>query len=77
MEENQKSAMEKDPEEEGLKEFLIRKIMVLKEWLKPVPGDALPLQILKTILKSIAVLILIAVSPVVIVILILVFFVTL
>ena len=69
--------MEKDPEEEGLKEYLLRQIKLLKEWLKPVPGEALPIQILKAILKSIVVLILIAISPVVIVILILVFFVTL
>jgi hypothetical protein len=46
----------------------------IKEWIKPDPADNLFVQIVKLIFKCIALLILIALSPVLLVVLVFVFF---
>ena len=61
-------------EGEGIKEMLINRVKSLKEWLKPNPNDTLLIQSLKMIYKALAVLVLIAFSPVILIILLLVFF---
>ncbi len=61
-------------EGEGIKEMITNKFKQLKEWLKPNPNDSLVIICLKMIYKIIAVLLLIAFSPVIIAILIFVFF---
>ncbi len=61
-------------EGEGIKEMIINRLKLLKEWVKPNPNDTLLVQSLKMIYKAIAVLILIAFSPVILVILVFVFF---
>ncbi len=59
---------------ESIKEMIVSKFKQLKEWLKPNPEDSMLITSLKMIYKIIAVLLLIAFSPVIIVILIFVFF---
>jgi hypothetical protein len=44
------------------------------EWMKPEPGDALPLRVVKFILKCTVLLLLIAFSPILLIILVFVFF---
>jgi hypothetical protein len=61
-------------EEEGIRKMLANRIKWLKEWVKPNPADSRLIQGLKLIYKSIAVLILIALSPVILVALLFVFF---
>lgn len=46
----------------------------IKDWIKPDPSDHLLLQFVKLIFKCIALLILIALSPIILVILLFVFF---
>jgi hypothetical protein len=54
---------------------LIRKYFnTIKEWVKPDPADPLWKTLLKSIYKLIAVLVLIALSPVLLVVLLFVFF---
>jgi hypothetical protein len=60
-------------EGEGMKEMVINRFKEFKEWLKPNPADTFVIQSLKMIYKAIAVLVLIALSPVILVILIFVF----
>lgn len=48
-------------------EVLATHLARLKEWMKPHPDDQLALQIVKTILKSLAMLVLILFSPVLLV----------
>ena len=60
-------------EGESIKEMLISRVKRLKEWLKPNPSDTVLIQSLKMIYKALAVLILIALSPVILIILLLVF----
>lgn len=64
-------------EEESFKGMIISRIKQLKEWLKPNPADSTAVTILKLIYKSIAVLVLIALSPVILVVLLFVFIATL
>lgn len=64
-------------EGEGLREMVINRFRKLQEWLKPNPVDSTLVQSLKMIYKAIAVLLLIAFSPVIIAILIFVFVATL
>lgn len=45
-------------------EVLAAQLSKLKEWLKPNPGDGLALKIVKMILKSVVLLILLLISPV-------------
>jgi hypothetical protein len=61
-------------EGQGFQELLVNKFNQLKEWVKPNPADTTLVKSLKMIYKVIAVLILIAFSPVIIIILALVFF---
>ncbi|MBA2746340.1 MAG: hypothetical protein H0U44_08960 [Flavisolibacter sp.] len=60
-------------QEEGIINYAKKKIRQLLEWVKPVPEDPVIIKILKLIYKSIAVLLLIAFSPVILVVLIFVF----
>lgn len=64
-------------EGESFSEMLSNRWKQLREWLKPDPSDSLLVQSLKMIYKAIAVLILIALSPVILIILAFVFFATL
>ncbi len=59
---------------ESIKEMIVIKFKQFKEWLKPNPNDSMLIISLKMIYKLIAVLLLIAFSPVIIIILIFVFF---
>jgi hypothetical protein len=63
-----------DLEGENFGELIKKYFNAIKEWVKPDPGDPLWKTILKSIYKLIAVLILIALSPVLLVILLFVFF---
>ena len=58
----------------GIKEFIKRWLIKIREWMKPDPEDHLLLQIIKFLFKCLALLILIAFSPVILVVLIFVFF---
>lgn len=61
-------------EGEGIKGTILSYFTKFKEWLKPNGADTLLVKSLKMIYKALAVLILIALSPVILVILIFVFF---
>lgn len=54
-------------------ELIKRWFVKIREWMKPDPADGLLLQVIKLIYKSIALLILIAFSPVIIIVLLFVF----
>lgn len=69
--------MTDEKEEGGYRHSIMQRILAIKEWVKPDPADPLWLTIIKTIYKSIAVLILIALSPVILLLLIIIFFATL
>ena len=56
-------------EGEGLKEMVINRFKQLQEWLKPNPADNTLVIGLKMIYKVLAVLVLIAVSPILLVVL--------
>lgn len=59
---------------EGIKEMIINRFKRLMEWVKPNPADTLLIQSLKMIYKAIAVLVLIASSPVILIGLLFAFF---
>ncbi len=59
---------------EGIKEMVVNRFKRLFEWLKPNPADTLLIQSLKMIYKALAVLVLIAFSPVILIVLLFVFF---
>lgn len=59
---------------EGIKEMIINRFKRLMEWLKPNPADTLLIQSLKMIYKALAVLVLIAFSPVILILLLFAFF---
>ncbi len=61
-------------EGEGLKEMVINRFKQLQEWLKPNPADNTLVIGLKMIYKVLAVLVLIAVSPILLVVLAFIFF---
>jgi hypothetical protein len=61
-------------EGESIEEMIASRFKRLKEWLKPNPADSRLIQGLKLIYKSLAVLGLIALSPVILVVLLFVFF---
>ena len=61
-------------EGKGIKEMIVDRFKKFAEWLKPNPADTVLVQSLKMIYKVIAVLVLIAFSPVILVVLIFVFF---
>lgn len=63
--------------DDGYMDIIRKKIMALREWVKPDPADPLYLTILKSIYKGIALLILIALSPVIFILLVIIFFATL
>jgi hypothetical protein len=54
-------------------DFSKRWLIKIREWMKPDPADHLLLQIAKMLFKCIALLVLIAFSPVIIVVLLFVF----
>ena len=61
-------------EGESKREMIANWVKRLKEWLKPNPADSMLLNGVKLIYKSIAVLVLVALSPVILVVLLFVFF---
>ena len=61
-------------EKAGFRSYLSRKFWMLAEWMKPDPADSPLLQVIKLFFKGIALLVLIALSPVILVILVFVFF---
>jgi hypothetical protein len=61
-------------EGESIREMLVKRLNQLKEWLKPDAEDSTIVTSLKMIYKAVAVLILIAFSPVILIILLFVFF---
>lgn len=61
-------------EGESIREMLVKRLNQLKEWLKPDAKDSTLVTSLKMIYKAVAVLILIAFSPVILIILLFVFF---
>jgi len=60
-------------EGEGIRETIINYFKKFKEWLKPNSADTLLVQSLKMVYKVLAVLVLVAFSPVIIIILFFVF----
>lgn len=65
--------MEDESVREELRTFIQNKWNALQEWLKPNPDDSIAIQILKSIYKSLAVLVLIALSPVILLLLLIAF----
>lgn len=61
-------------EGEGLREMITTQATRFKEWLQPNPADSTLIISLKMIYKVAAVLLLIALSPVILVVLLFVFF---
>jgi hypothetical protein len=61
-------------EGETLREMIVSRLKQFQEWLKPNPHDTILVISLKMIYKAIAVLVLIAFSPVIIIVLLFVFF---
>ena len=61
-------------EGEDIKGTIINYLKRFREWLKPNPADTLLLTSFKMIYKALAVLVLVALSPVIFLILLLVFF---
>lgn len=55
-----------DKKPETFAQYFKLQLRRLKRWLKPDPADSLPVTVIKTVLKSIAVLILLIFSPVLI-----------
>ena len=52
-----------------LQAYVTQQVTQLRQWLKPDPSDSLALRIVKGIYKSLAVLVLTALSPVIVVVL--------
>ena len=61
-------------EGESIRESLIKRLNLFKEWLKPNPADTTLVTSLKMIYKVIAVLLLIVFSPVIFIVLLFIFF---
>jgi hypothetical protein len=61
-------------EEKGYVAYLKEKLLQLREWIRPDPNDSHLLKVVKLFYKSIALLVLLAFSPVLLVILLFVFF---
>ena len=61
-------------EDKGFIEMIQYKVRQLGEWVKPDPADKPLVRVLKLFYKSIVVLVLIALSPVLLVIMLFVFF---
>jgi hypothetical protein len=61
---------------ETFQQYFSLQIRRLRNWVKPDPSDTIPVTVAKTILKSIAVLLLLIFSPVLILGLTLAFFAT-
>lgn len=62
--------MEEESFAEALRNYLLIQINSLQRWIQPDPADHMLIQALKLIYKSIAILLLLALSPVVILFLI-------
>jgi hypothetical protein len=65
--------MEEESLSKALRTYIIKQIRALGEWVKPNPADNLFVQILKIMYKSVVVLILTALSPIVLLFLIISF----
>lgn len=65
--------MEEESFTEELRKYILSQVRALGEWVKPDPADNLFIQILKIMYKSVVVLILTALSPVVLLFLIISF----
>lgn len=65
--------MEEESFTEELRKYILAQVRALGEWVKPDPADNLFIQILKIMYKSVVVLILTALSPVVLLFLIISF----
>lgn len=65
--------MEEESFAEALRNYLLKQIKSLRDWVKPDPADHVLIQTLKLLYKSIVVLILLALSPVVILFLVISF----
>lgn len=63
-----------ESENPGFFGFIKEWLGKIRDWMKPEEHDALALQIIKFILKCMALLVMIALSPVLIVVLVFVFF---
>ena len=68
---------EKINNDDGYMDIVRKNILALREWVKPDPADPLYLTILKSMYKGLSLLVLIALSPVILIILLIVFFATL
>ncbi len=53
-----------DSQPQNFSEYIALKIKQIGEWVAPDPADSLLLSIVKTVLKSVAVLLLLVISPV-------------
>jgi hypothetical protein len=65
--------MEEEPLGQAIRTYIFTKVKELGEWVKPDPADPLLLQIVKIMYKSVVVLLLMALSPVVLLFLIISF----
>lgn len=65
--------MEEQSFAEALREYILKQIRTLGAWVKPDPADNLIVQIMKLMGKSVVVLLLTALSPVVLLFLIISF----
>lgn len=65
--------MEEESLSKELRKYILQQIKALGEWVKPDPADNLFVQILKIMYKSVVVLILTALSPIVLLFLIISF----
>lgn len=54
---------------EALRAYIFKQIRALRQWLKPNPADTLGMKIIKTMGKSLVVLVLTAFSPIILLIL--------
>ncbi len=65
--------MEEQSFAKELQKYILKQISMLGEWVKPDPADNILLQILKIMYKSVVVLLLTALSPIVLLFLIISF----
>lgn len=63
--------------ENGYRHILRKTLLSIREWVRPKPADPLYLTILKFIYKGIVLLLMVALSPLILVVLIVIFFATL
>ncbi|WP_017732320.1 hypothetical protein [Nafulsella turpanensis] len=61
----------------ALQQYVVNQVQSLRQWIKPAPEDTLPVKVFKMIYKSLAILILLALSPVLCLALTIVFLVAL